>query len=296
MGAHQADMGNPAEAPGEAIEGLKLEKISNNVYAETGFRGCNPGFVVTREGVVMIDTPQMPADALGWRDVIAKHGTVRYLINTEPHGDHFTGNCFFKGTVVAHEGTRAAIMAATANVEQVKERLAQASPELSSQLKGFSYRLPTITLSERMTLYVGDHTFQLINMPGHTPYQVAVFIPEERVVFTSDNIFCRVQAFLQQALPYEWLESLKQLEELEADVLIPGHGSVCDRSYIPEMRSVIQSWIDAVTQAIEEGLTVEEAQDKITDIDPYPVEGGIEAMSRQLPRINVARLYQVLKE
>jgi glyoxylase-like metal-dependent hydrolase (beta-lactamase superfamily II) len=289
-------MGNPAEAPGEAIEGLKLEKISNNVYAETGFRGCNPGFVVTREGVVMIDTPQMPADALGWRDVIAKHGTVRYLINTEPHGDHFTGNCFFKGTVVAHEGTRAAIMAATANVEQVKERLAQASPELSSQLKGFSYRLPTITLSERMTLYVGDHTFQLINMPGHTPYQVAVFIPEERVVFTSDNIFCRVQAFLQQALPYEWLESLKQLEELEADVLIPGHGSVCDRSYIPEMRSVIQSWIDAVTQAIEEGLTVEEAQDKITDIDPYPVEGGIEAMSRQLPRINVARLYQVLKE
>jgi len=289
-------MGNPGEVRGEAIKGVELEKINNNVYAETSFRGCNPGFVVTRDGVVMIDTPQMPADAIGWQDVIAKHGTVRYLINTEPHGDHFTGNCFFEGTVVAHEGTREAIMASTANVEQVKERLTQASPELSSQLKGFSYRLPTITLSERMTLYVGDHTFQLINMAGHTPYQVAVFIPEERVVFTSDNIFCRVQAFLQQALPYEWLDSLKQLEELEADVLVPGHGSVCDRSYIPEMRSVIQSWIDAVTQAIEQGLTVEEAQDKITDIDPYAVEGGIEAMSRQLPRINVARLYQVLKE
>lgn len=273
-----------------------MEKISNNVYAETSFRGCNPGFVVTREGVVMIDTPQMPADAIGWQDVIAKHGAVRYLVNTEPHGDHFTGNYFFEGTVVAHEGTREVIMAATANVEQVKERLTQESPELSSQLKGFSYRLPTITLSERMTLYVGDHTFRLINMPGHTPHQVAVFIPEERVVFTSDNVFCRVQAFLQQALPYEWLESLKQLEELEADVLVPGHGSVCDRSYIPEMRSLIQSWIDAVTEAIEEGLTVEEAQDKLTDIDPYPLEGGIEAMSRQLPRINVARLYQVLKE
>jgi cyclase len=278
------------------MKGVELEKISNNVYAETSFRGCNPGFVVTREGVVMIDTPQMPVDAIGWQDVIAKHGPVRYLINTEPHGDHFTGNCFFEGTVIAHEGTREAITASAANVEEVKERLTEASPELSSQLREFRYRLPTITLSERMTLYVGDHTFQLINMPGHTPYQVAVFIPEERVVFTSDNIFCRVQTFLQQALPYEWLDSLKQLEELEADVLVPGHGSVCDRSYIPEMRSVIQSWIDAVTQAIEQGLTVQEAQDKITDIDPYPVEGGIEAMSRQLPRINVARLYQVLKE
>lgn len=272
-----------------------MERISDNVYAETGFRGCNPGFVVTRDGVVMIDTPQMPADAIGWRDAIAEHGTVRYLINTEPHGDHFTGNYFFEGTVIAHEGTREAISASAANVEQVRERLAQASPELSSQLKDFSYRPPAITLSERMTLYVGDHTFQLINMPGHTPYQVAVFIPEERVVFTSDNIFCRVQAFLQQALPYEWLESLTRLEELEADVLVPGHGSVCDRSYIPEMRSVIQSWIDAVTKAIEQGLTVEEAQDKLTDIDPYAVEGGIEAMSRQLPRINVARLYEVLK-
>ena len=272
-----------------------MEEISKNVYAETNFRGCNPGFVVTRVGVVMIDTPQMPADAIGWQDVIARHGAVRYLINTEPHGDHFTGNCFFEGTVVAHEGTRDAIVAASANVDQVKEHLTQAFPELSSQLKGFSYRPPTITFSERMTLYVGDHTFHLINMPGHTPYQVAVFIPEERVVFTSDNIFCRVQAFLQQALPYEWLESLRQLEALEADVLVPGHGSVCDRRYIPEMRSVIQSWIDAVTSAIEQGLTVEEAQDKITDIDPYPLEGGIEGLSRQLPRINVARLYQVLK-
>ena len=34
-----------------------MQKISNNAYAETGFQGCNPGFVVTSEGVVMIDSP-----------------------------------------------------------------------------------------------------------------------------------------------------------------------------------------------------------------------------------------------
>jgi len=193
-----------------------MEKISDNVYAETGFRGCNPGFVVTSEGVVMIDTPQMPADAVGWRDEIAKHGTVRYLINTEPHGDHFTGNYFFEGTVVAHEGTRQAIMASAANVEQARERFKQANPELAPVLEGFTYRIPTITLSQELTIYVGDHTFKLTNMPGHTPYQVAVFIPEEKVVFTSDNIFYKVQTFLQQAVPFEWLESLNKLQELEA--------------------------------------------------------------------------------
>ena len=37
-----------------------MQKITSNVYAETGFTGCNPGFVVTKEGVVLIDTPQMP--------------------------------------------------------------------------------------------------------------------------------------------------------------------------------------------------------------------------------------------
>jgi len=60
-----------------------MQKITDNVYAETGFRGCNPGFVITTEGVVMIDTPQLPTDAIRWRDEIAKHGSVRYLINTD---------------------------------------------------------------------------------------------------------------------------------------------------------------------------------------------------------------------
>lgn len=271
-----------------------MQKISNNAYAETGFRGCNPGFVVTSEGVVMIDTPQMPTDAIAWRDEIAKHGPVRYLINTEPHGDHFTGNFFFEGTVVAHEGTREAILAAS--VEQLKERFEQMTPESLALLEGYSYRAPTITLSERLTLHVGDHTFHLIHVPGHTPFQIAVHIPEERVVFTSDNVFYKVQAFLHQALPYEWIESLKKIGELEADVLVPGHGEVCDRSYIPEMSAFIQAWIDAVSEAISKGMSLEEAQDKVSLLDRYPMQAGNEAMGPQIQRMNVARLYEVLKK
>ena len=38
------------------------------------------------------------------------------------------------------------------------------------------------------TRRVGDHTFEMIHMPGHTLYQAAVTIKEEGVVFTSDNI------------------------------------------------------------------------------------------------------------
>lgn len=271
-----------------------MQKITDNIYTETGFRGCNPGFVVTTEGVVMIDTPQLPADVIGWRDEIAKHGSVRYLINTEPHGDHFTGNYNFEGTVVAHEGTREVILAAS--VEQLRERLRQTAPASLSLMEGFSFRSPTITLSQRLTLYVGDHTFQLINLPGHIPYQVAVYIPEERIVFTSDNVFGKVQAWLHQALPYEWLDSLKRIQELKADILVPGHGSICNRSYIPEMSAFIQSWIDAVAAAINQGMSLEQAQNKVPFLDRYPMEKGSEAMAREVQRMNVARLYEVLKK
>jgi len=270
-----------------------MQKISANTYAETGFRGCNPGFVVTREGVVMIDTPQMPQDAISWREEIANYGPVRYLINTEPHGDHFTGNYFFEGTVVAHEGTREAILAAS--LEQFKENLKTMSPESLPLVKDYQYRPPSITLSERLTIHLGDHTFQLINHPGHTPYQVAVFIPEERVVFTSDNVFYRVQAFLHQAIPDEWINSLQRLQELEADVLVPGHGEVCDRSYLPEMSDFIQAWIDTVSAAIDRRLSLEEAQDQVSLIDRYPVGAGMEAMAEMIQRMNVERVYQWLK-
>lgn len=271
-----------------------MQKIAENVFVETEFRGCNVGFVVTEAGVVMIDTPYIPRDAVKWRDEVAKHGTVRYLINTEPHGDHFTGNYFFEGTIIAHEGTRQAVL--DASVEQLKEYLKQIDPESLDLVDKFNYRLPTITLSQRLTLYLGSHTFQLINLPGHTEFQLAVYIPEESVVFTSDNVFGKVQAWLHQALPYEWLESLKKIEGMEAKTLVPGHGQICGRNYIPEMSAFIQSWIDAVKAAIDKGMTLEEAQDKVSLLDRYPMQAGAEARANMLQRMNVARLYEVLKK
>ena len=75
-----------------------MRKVSAHIYVETSLRGCNPGFVVTKEGIVMIDSPQVPSDALRWRDELTGRGEIIYLINTEPHRDHIIGNFFFPGT------------------------------------------------------------------------------------------------------------------------------------------------------------------------------------------------------
>ena len=43
---------------------MDLENVTPNVFTTTKLRGCNPSFVVTSAGVVVIDTPQLPTKAV----------------------------------------------------------------------------------------------------------------------------------------------------------------------------------------------------------------------------------------
>ena len=115
------------------------------------------------------------------------------------------------------------------------------------------------------------------------------------MVFTSDNIFHRVPPFLHEALPHEWLDSLKRLQQFEADVLVPGHGELCDLDYIPEMSAQIQDWIDAVSDAIRQGMSLEDAQEKVSVTGRYPAEAVDIQMAQMVQRMNVTRLYEMLK-
>ncbi len=83
-----------------------MEQLTPNVFTDTTLRGCNPSFVTTSEGVVVIDTPQLPTRAVAMRRLAETHGPIRYVINTEHHVDHIFGNYYFKGagTVVHHQG------------------------------------------------------------------------------------------------------------------------------------------------------------------------------------------------
>jgi cyclase len=45
-----------------------MEQVTPNVFTTTKLRGCNPSFVVTSDGVVVIDTPQLPTKAVAMRE------------------------------------------------------------------------------------------------------------------------------------------------------------------------------------------------------------------------------------
>ena len=78
-----------------------MKQLTANVFVETGLKGANHGLVMTSDGLVLIDTPHKPSDAVRLKGEIERRGRLRYIINTEPHGDHWTGNAFFDVPVVA---------------------------------------------------------------------------------------------------------------------------------------------------------------------------------------------------
>jgi len=270
-----------------------VQQLTRNVFVETQVRGCNFGFVTTADGIVMIDSPHKPSDALKLKAEIEKRGRLRYIINTEPHGDHWTGNGFFDAPVVAHEGVRTRIF--NTDMEQHVARVGTFGPEEPKLLVGYVPNAPVITFKNGMTLHVGEHTFEMIHMPGHTLYQAAICIKEEGVVFTSDNIFHKVQTWLHEAHPDLWLESLESLRKLDEEVFVPGHGTVCGKNYLDEQGSFILEWKDYVKNAIDQGMTKDEATARLTKlIDRYPMDVGQEDRAAMVMRISAANLYDYL--
>lgn len=270
-----------------------MQQLTSNVFVETGIRGCNPGFVVTSEGIVLIDTPFEVSFVNKWQEELAIRGEVRYIINTESHLDHSLNNALFSGTVVAHRATRDDMIAMDLDEQKELDKLVYIDPLPIPD--GYQLKVPTITFTERLTIFLGEHTFEIINLPGHTVGQTAVYIPQERVVFTGDNVFCRVQTFLGQSLPKEWMESLKILEGLDVQFIVPGHGEVTNKEYLREQRSIVRGWVDAVKKAKTCSLTIDEAVSKSIFKDPYPLDIGLNPVTLDLPRRILARLYEMVE-
>jgi cyclase len=267
-----------------------MRQLTANVFVETGLRGANHGLVTTSDGIVLIDTPHKPTDALRLRAEVERRGRLRYIINTEPHGDHWTGNAFFDAPVVAHEGVRSRILGT--DLAAHVARVASFGPDEGKHLEGYRPNAPVITFQNEMTLHVGDHTFRLVSMPGHTPYQAAVIVEGEGVVFTSDNVFCKVHTWLQEADPELWRQTLVSLRDLPQDTLVPGHGPVCDKGYLKEQGAFIEEWVAYVRGAVGKGLGKDECVASLTAMtDRYPMDVEQDGMAPMVMRLNVANLY-----
>ncbi|WP_418725669.1 MBL fold metallo-hydrolase [Dysosmobacter sp.] len=280
--SHYADYDKAVSSPD-----IEIEQVTPNVYTFTGIRGCDPSMVMTSEGAVFIDTAQWITQL---EQMIAfakeKCGGVKYLINTESHIDHVFGNPYLKkagATIIAHEKVLDSyykippafnMTTYEYNLDLLKRQdptqTAKLLPEGEEEIGK-----PDITFSDRMTLKVGDHTFEIFHTPGHSPEQASVYCPEERVVFVGDNIFNNCQIWFHSIDFDALFKSLDWLQSLDVDYIIPGHGPIKGKECIAENKQFIYEWLSVVGDAIiNKGWTRQECIDRINFADRCPVDIG----------------------
>ena len=234
-----------------------MEKVKGNIYVETEYLGCNPSFVVTSSGIVMIDAPGLrPVDALAWKKEIAKFGEVSYIINTDHHGDHTLGNYFFSGDLIQHEGTMKKLLADD-RVEASKKYMRMFDPACEPIVEHYFVKRPRFTYNDRMGFYFGGEAFELFHISGHTEDETLVYMPGKKVSVLGRQCLHHRHSQPERVLSLEWLKALDFVETLEIDVLIPGHGKIGNKDSIRQFRSQFEALMDEIRGKIDQGWSRE---------------------------------------
>lgn len=271
-----------------------MKEITPGIFAETHYWGCNPGVVFSDDKAVLIDCPLRPEQAIEWRREIEDKANIVCLINTESHLDHTLSNYIFKDIpIISHFLTRDAVAADT--VDRLKETL-KIYQEPVILPDDFTICPPDITFEKKLVIHLGDIHLEVLHMPGHTAGQSSVYVPEKKVIFTGDNIFYKVQTFLQDALPDEWLASLKQIEGMDIESIVPGHGEICNPSYIKEQTDFIKEWLNKINESLQKNWSLEEAKENISFLARYPMDVGLANLGPRLQLMNIERLYTLLSK
>ena len=232
-------------------------RLADNVYALLDLAhpiGVNAGFVVTDEGVVVTDTGWTHSSALtilGFIEAAAPGKPIKWVILTEHHSDHIFGAYVFKARgaqIIAHRHTKEFLESKGKDYveEMIKSRNklwreAKAMPQDYDFGRTFFQKvelvLPDRTIDETTELHVGGEELRLIPTPGHLTGCISVYLSQRKILFAGDTIYSGYSPttrFGDERLWREWIRSLERLKELEIEVIVPGHGPLCDKSEIEQ--------------------------------------------------------------
>jgi len=242
------------------------------------------GVIVTSDGVVVIDALSNEAMATHERQLISDivGQPVRYLISSSFHGNYSRGNVAYQdATSIGHEDYKADLL-----------DLMEADDVPAAEQEAM---LPDLTYRDRMTLQVGDKEIQIIHVgPGHTRGDSIVFVPEDRIVYTSEAFFFDRFPFMNSGY-LNWINAIDIILNLDADVIVPGNGAWAfndpqvTRQALVLSRQVLVDARDAVQREIAQGATEDQVAARVL-LQQYEGLIGYEPQSE----VMVRRMYQEL--
>jgi len=232
-----------------------LTEIDGNILVETEHLGSNNSIICTRDGVVLVDSPHRPSDAIRWRRKVESCGKVAYLINTDHHIDHTMGNYFLPGEVVSHEVTRDRLLNGAPTKEYIDDLLEVIDPAGKMYMGDYAVRIPTITYSSSLTLHLGGLDFVLTHLRGHTMNSTLVHLPQQGIVFSGDLV-CEagLPAFID-ADTFGWIEAVKRIEAMDVRYIVPGHGKVCGIAEARAFRRQMEELVGEIERRVDRGET-----------------------------------------
>lgn len=256
----------PAADPATLDYRLQARALADGVYVVAGANadfapanGCNiinTGFVVTGDGVVVINTGPSRRYGEQLRALIARTTAepVVQVIHLNLHPDYFLGNQAFADVPrAATAATREGIVREAAAYETNLYRLC------GDWMKG-TEALPPDRTVEPGVLRVGGREFELRELHGHTASDLVVVDRRSGVMFAGGLVFASRVPTTPHADVQAWLASLDALQAVSARRRVPSHGPVGDGTDdgLAQTRRYLQ-WLDAhFRDAARRGLEMNE--------------------------------------
>jgi len=269
----------------------------------------NSLLIVNDDDVVVVDAPESTKQVVAALKKITNK-PVRFVINTHWHDDHITGNDVWRKAYpgvefVAHsasldylptsgaENRRNMLKDAPDGVEMLRDLLAKGKSlsggaiseeerasyrsdiELVGQylalVPGTDYQLPTIAVSESLTLRRGSRTIEIRSLGrGHTAGDLVVWLPKERIVASGDLVIHPIPLVgSEQSYVGNWSATLGKLKALHPAIIVPGHGPVLrDDAYVTLMATLFDSIERQVGAAAAQGKTLDETR-ALVNLDDF---------------------------
>jgi len=257
------------------------EKVVDNVYAIVGPLGqrsqdndgsnANFGFIVTPQGVILIDSGASKLGAQKLEAAIAKvtDKPVRWVVNTGSQDHRWLGNDHFAG-----KGARIIALKRTAATQAdfAAQHMQMLAGFLGPRLEG-TKPLPATSLldGDEATLELGGETLALRYTDAHFPGDAWVWLPKHNIMFTGDLVYVdRILGVLPWSSVRKGQKAFHALEALNPKHIVPGHGGVCDLAKAKRDSGDYEDFLaNVIGQAAKDMEALDATLDKYADLPQF---------------------------
>jgi glyoxylase-like metal-dependent hydrolase (beta-lactamase superfamily II) len=228
-------------------------------------RAATAGFIVTTEGVVVVDTANSPMNARDLLYEIRRRSDlpIRYVINTSSAGDHMLGNEVFSDEQATLMSSKAAQEEMLRYRQELSDRIhGEEGWRLQARMRGFHVTPSTVTFDEKMTLNLGGQEIRLVSLltSEHSPDDSAVYLPSAKTLFLGELFDNQYFPRVGSREVHRWIEVLRQVEGWDVDTYIPGHGVPGSKKDLADFRKFLEWLVAQVEMRLKQGKTPEDVQ------------------------------------